>query len=366
MKLKRKQAFTLMELLIVVIVLGILAGIAVPKYARVLETRKTGEAEEVLSAVRTEQEKRCIMGKSYLDESARGRLASLSSVHSTNYNYELKDGKVEASRPGKGYTLKMWYKTGSFCCEGAGCEKLNKDYPPCETEIVDECIEVPEPMEPKEPDPDPEPGCEDYSYASANVDECCAPEYEHLWPSLCSKPVKTCSDNEYFMENVKECCEQGTDRDECFDYEWKVTRTQGGKCGSVKCTPLTGCLTIFVKNKCLKQYCEHKSGTKLLKENGYTNDFSFWNGWFDGAFGDSEYGGSPTGLLGTSYLTDMPCNRANLGKTSTYFCNGAVDHRTSGGTLSTEGGYEGYLYWVHDLYDATFEQKCTRTRKTSF
>ena len=51
----RKKAFTLTELLVVVIVLGVLAAVAVPKFSRVLETRKTSEAEEIFSAVRTEQ-----------------------------------------------------------------------------------------------------------------------------------------------------------------------------------------------------------------------------------------------------------------------------------------------------------------------
>ena len=58
-----KKAFTLTELLMVVLVLGILAAVATPKMKQVLETRKTTEAEEMLSAVRTEQEMRCSLGK---------------------------------------------------------------------------------------------------------------------------------------------------------------------------------------------------------------------------------------------------------------------------------------------------------------
>ena len=60
MKKNKKKAFTLAELLIVVIVIGILAGLGIPKMRRVLETRKTTEAEEALAALRTEQEKNCI------------------------------------------------------------------------------------------------------------------------------------------------------------------------------------------------------------------------------------------------------------------------------------------------------------------
>ena len=60
-----KKAFSLTELLVVVLVLGVLAAVGVPKMKQVLESRKTTEAEEVLSAVRSEQEMRCVMGKSY-------------------------------------------------------------------------------------------------------------------------------------------------------------------------------------------------------------------------------------------------------------------------------------------------------------
>ena len=62
---KRKKAFTLTELLVVVIVIGVLSAVVLPKFSKVVETRKTTEAEELMSAVRTEQEKRCALDKSY-------------------------------------------------------------------------------------------------------------------------------------------------------------------------------------------------------------------------------------------------------------------------------------------------------------
>ncbi|MBO7238711.1 MAG: hypothetical protein J6U96_05515 [Elusimicrobiaceae bacterium] len=127
-----------MELLIVVIVLGILAGIAVPKYARVLENRKASEAEEILSAVRTEQEARCIAGKNYLGD--KSKLTTLAGVgKSQNYSYELGPAWITAVRGDK-YTLTMPYKSGTIYCSGKDCSSLNKDYPTLPDELEeDEC-----------------------------------------------------------------------------------------------------------------------------------------------------------------------------------------------------------------------------------
>ncbi|WP_428078812.1 type IV pilin protein, partial [Candidatus Avelusimicrobium faecicola] len=48
---KNRRAFTLTELLIVVIVIGVLSAVTLPKFTRVIENRKVTEAEEMMSAV---------------------------------------------------------------------------------------------------------------------------------------------------------------------------------------------------------------------------------------------------------------------------------------------------------------------------
>lgn len=138
MKSFYRKAFTLAELLIVVIVIAVLASVAVPKFSRVLESRKTAEAEEMLTALRTEQEKRCIMGENYTKE--REELPVLASLdkndNSANYNYELGDQGAEATSriADRTYSLKMLsYRDGRICCEGAYCSSLNKNYESCAT-----------------------------------------------------------------------------------------------------------------------------------------------------------------------------------------------------------------------------------------
>lgn len=140
MNKKRTKAFTLTELLVVVIVLGVLAAVAVPKFTRVLETRKTTEAEDIFAAVRTEQENRCVFGKKYLTD--KKQLTMLAGAdNSANYTYSLTNQGITAASS-KGYQLKMLsYKDGQICCEGEYCGSLNKSYPSCSALSVasDEC-----------------------------------------------------------------------------------------------------------------------------------------------------------------------------------------------------------------------------------
>lgn len=134
----KKKAFTLTELLVVIIVIGVLSAVLLPKFSKVLETRKTTEAEELMSAVRTEQEKRCSLDKSYLMDLSRVT-DIVSSPETKNFSLHLTPTGIEAKSKGRyGYTLKMpSYQDGRMCCEEqTECAKLNKDYPLCSELIV--------------------------------------------------------------------------------------------------------------------------------------------------------------------------------------------------------------------------------------
>lgn len=133
MEFKKKKAFTLTELLVVVIVIGVLAAVVLPKFSKVVETRKTTEAEALMAAVRTEQEKRCTLDNHYVSELSAVK-DILPDSNTKNFTYSLTSTGMEAASKGKyGYTLKMpSYADGRLCCESeAECAKLNKDYPLC-------------------------------------------------------------------------------------------------------------------------------------------------------------------------------------------------------------------------------------------
>ena len=213
MNKKRTKAFTLTELLVVVIVLGVLAAVAVPKFTRVLETRRTTEAENMLSAVRTEQEKRCSLGQNYTGDFGKIQTVAYAKTgqgraQTANYIYTLTATGASASREGKEYVLKMpSYKSGEICCEGAGCEALNKSYPLCSevTVEVDECaatdvvmpVPEPEPSGPCDVDPD---SCE----CNPNQSKCCTADEE--WNG------SACVDKETPSEPETPVCEGSSSR----------------------------------------------------------------------------------------------------------------------------------------------------------
>ena len=135
MSKNKRKAFTLTELLVVVVVIGVLAAVVLPKYNKVIETRKTTEAESLMAAVRTEQERRCMLDKPYVSDMTK--LASvLPNAVTKNFSYSPKDTGLgmEAQSLGKyDYKLEMpSYADGRICCSGQDCGKLNKNYPTCQ------------------------------------------------------------------------------------------------------------------------------------------------------------------------------------------------------------------------------------------
>ena len=240
-----KKAFTLTELLIVVIVLGVLAAVAVPKFSRVLETRKTAEAERILTALRTEQEHRCVLGKEY--HSQTGRTDTLADAkNGKNYTYSLtRMGSRAVSA--KGYSIQMpSYKSGVLCCSGNYCNKLNKSYPACDSVSLpqDECA----------------PPCEDCScpeYAAAHRCECahvctctenphqekCCAIGTEVWNAGTQRcePNTTCSNPEYAAAHRCECandcsCTENPHQEKCC-----AIGTEVWNAGTQRCEPNTTC-----------------------------------------------------------------------------------------------------------------------------
>ncbi len=134
----KKKAFTLTELLVVVIIIGILSMVILPRFSGILETRKTAEAENIMRAVRTEQEARCTLDRNYTAN--EDELSSWPADEGNNYEYGLLASGIMATPTNNrdaSYILYMDYGRGRICCDGADCDRLNKSYQNCDVEDAD-------------------------------------------------------------------------------------------------------------------------------------------------------------------------------------------------------------------------------------
>ncbi len=355
---KKTKAFTLTELLVVVIVLGVLAAVAVPKFSRVLETRRTTEAENMLSAVRMEQEKRCSLGKNYTGDFGKMSTVayaqtSYSQGETTNYTYTLTSTGVEAARRAQDYILKIpSYQTGEICCEGEYCNSLNKNYPSC-TDLSlpaeDECSSsdvVPVvPPDPCEINPNT---CECSTYAESHPCECDA-SYAENHPCQCDASYaedNPCEcDSSYSSANPCECdpdgdacqslspCEREDTKNtcECEDY---------AKYHKCECSPSAkNCCTyydipeIMIYNPQTGK-CSCPSGSTLKDYGDYAECLCG-----SGSETGSEYCCEDRGYSWQNGVCKSECNKAKFGNPSFVSYGGNNSSSGSNGFYTMGGNY---------------------------
>lgn len=133
MRKLNNNAFTLTELLMVVLMIGILSAMVLPKFTRVVDSFRVLEAAQIMQTARGEQETRCTLGKKYTVEANKlGALpnAANSDTYTTrNFTYTLQAGGINAASA-KGYTLRMpSYLDGRICCNE--CANFTKSYLTC-------------------------------------------------------------------------------------------------------------------------------------------------------------------------------------------------------------------------------------------
>ena len=129
--MQRKRGFTLTELLVVIVIIGILSAVVLPKFNKMLEARKTTEAENIMTAVRSEQEARCSLDTEYATTTAD--LKSWPKNGSKNFSFSVTRSGITARNTEGDYALEMpSYRDGRICCSGDGCDTLNKNYMTCQ------------------------------------------------------------------------------------------------------------------------------------------------------------------------------------------------------------------------------------------
>lgn len=130
--MQTKNGFTMLELLVTVLLIGILAAMAMPQYVKVVEKQKGTEAVNLLAVIGKAQERYFAVNEKYTTDFAdldsdlvdfSSKTAAKGSSYNTKYFVFLLDGtddnvsKVKATRRGnESYILERNYTTGEVCC----------------------------------------------------------------------------------------------------------------------------------------------------------------------------------------------------------------------------------------------------------
>ncbi len=128
-----KNGFTMMELLVTVLLIGILAAMAMPQYMKVVEKQKGTEAANILAVIGKSQERYFAVNEKYASDFSDldadlidfgTKTAAKGTSYNTKYFVFLLDGtedkisKVKATRRGnESYILERNYTSGKLCCK---------------------------------------------------------------------------------------------------------------------------------------------------------------------------------------------------------------------------------------------------------
>lgn len=139
-KEKKRRGFTLIEVLVVVLIVGILAAIAFPSYTRAVEKSRTREAVQVLSAIALGEQREKLASYKYTNEVDKldlaytnysdGSRAEGSTFNGKFFDYTIFGEDKQAAfaqRNTKEYTLSVDYLTKELFCRPSShfiCQEL--------------------------------------------------------------------------------------------------------------------------------------------------------------------------------------------------------------------------------------------------
>ena len=131
--LQNKKAFTVMEIIVVIVIMGVMAGLITPNFRYIMESVRSGEGVRVLTAVLTAQRAYAVEYGQY-----SGSLSQLDvEIPPLRYFHNPIDNEVSTQNPiahihrdqdGIIYNLRIC-ADGQIICDDYGaewCEKVNK------------------------------------------------------------------------------------------------------------------------------------------------------------------------------------------------------------------------------------------------
>lgn len=136
---KRKKGFTLLEVLVVVVILGVLATIAVPTYNKIIKRSRVADGLNVLDMLAGAQDKYFVQHGIYAarltdlnvpmkDYRVENSQAQFTNIITKNFTYDKVPEKnciYATSNVGTNYTLVKNYKSkAKVQCSGEGCKDL--------------------------------------------------------------------------------------------------------------------------------------------------------------------------------------------------------------------------------------------------
>ena len=120
-----KMGFTLLELLIVILIIGLLSAISIPMYKKAVEKSKVSDALSTMQAVSKSEHGWYLVRNNYTKDFANldidlydkdGNKADNDTLEGINYTYELLDSGILATRTNGEYSIYQDYDTKQIMC----------------------------------------------------------------------------------------------------------------------------------------------------------------------------------------------------------------------------------------------------------
>ena len=270
---KRKRGYTLLEMLVVVVILGVLTAIAIPTYNRAVKRSRIADGLNMLDVLASAQNKYFVEHGHYTDSLAdlnapvkKSSINQDGAIITTNFTYSKGAKQSCIFAEGKengGYTIAKNYKTNAKPrCAGNGCSEISSfvesgDISAICPEGSDQCNKT-------------EEFCIQHGYTGVDLDKCICTGYQ------CDKNLDWCISHGYSGFDSLNCACTKAATPECYG-----NATQWVELGTSCTTVDEGYTAGGCGHKSILQRCENGKWTN-------TDTYKCENNWLINQCGGSS------------------------------------------------------------------------------